>query len=173
MIDKTLAQNRVFTLFVAIILVIVVMVLVSIKKYFDAKTAHEISESALEIKKYEWVVGPSNPANIRMDPMHIRMEGTTRLFELIDVMIANEVASILFSYTMVNKDYPLQKLDVDIKEGATNVMNGLSKENLLDKNLFVTHSYISQYIMRVMTQELIEKAREFNGARRQQTMNEE
>ena len=105
--------------------------------------------------------------------MHIRMEGTTRLFELIDVMIANEVASILFSYTMVNKDYPLQKLDIDIKEGATNIMNGLSKENLLDKNLFVTHGYISQYIMRVMTQELIEKAREFNGARRQQSMNEE
>ena len=52
-------------------------------------------------------------------------------------------------------------------------MNGLSKENVLDKNLFVTHGYISQYIMRVMTQELIEKAREFNGTRRQQTMNEE
>ena len=144
MIDKTLAQNRVFTLFVAIVLVIIVMVLVSIKKYFDAKTAHELSESAIEIKKYEWVIGTSNPANIRMDPMHIRMEGTTRLFELIDVMIANEVASILFSYTMVNKEYPLQKLDVDIKDGATSVMNGLSKENLLDKNLFVTYSNISQ-----------------------------
>lgn len=173
MIDKTLTQNPVLSLFIAIMLVIVVMVLVSIKKYFDAKTAHEISESALEIKKYEWVVGPTNPANIRMDPMHIRMEGTTRLFELIDAMIANEIAAILFTYTMVNKDYPLQKLDVDIKEGATNVMNGLSKENLLDKNLFVTHGYISQYIMRVTTQELIEKAREYNGTRRQQTMNEE
>ena len=49
----------------------------------------------------------------------------------------------------------------------------ISRIYLLDKNLFVTHGYISQYIMRVMTQELIEKAREFNGTRRQQTMNEE
>ena len=101
------------------------------------------------------------------------MEGTTRLFELIDAMIANEVAAILFSYTTISKEYPLQKLDVDIKEGATNVMNGLSKENLLDSNLFVTHVYISQYIMRVMTQELIDKAREYNGSRRQKAMTDE
>ena len=52
-------------------------------------------------------------------------------------------------------------------------MNGLSKENLLDSNLFVTHVYISQYIMRVMTQELIDKAREYNGSRRQKAMNDE
>lgn len=173
MVDKFLLQNRLFAIITAIVILAVLMTLFSIKKYFDAKTTHEISESALDIKKYEWVVGPENPSNKRVDPVHIRMEGTTRLFELIDAMIANEVAAILFSYTTISKEYPLQKLDVDIKEGATNVMNGLSKENLLDSNLFVTHVYISQYIMRVMTQELIDKAREYNGSRRQKAMTDE
>lgn len=173
MVDKFLVQNKLFAIITAIVVLAVIMTLLSIKKYFDAKAAHEISESALDIKKYEWVVGPENPANKRVDPVHIRMEGTTRLFELIDAMIANEVAAILFSYTMIDKEYPIQKLDVDIKEGATNVMNGLSKENLLDSNLFVSHAYISQYIMRVMTQELIDKAREYNGGRRQKSMTDE
>lgn len=173
MVDKFLLQNQLFAIITAIVILAVIMTLLSIKKYFDAKAAHEISESALDIKKYEWVVGAENPSNKRVDPVHIRMEGTTRLFELIDAMIANEVAAILFSYTTINKDYPLQKLDVDIQEGATNVMNGLSKENLLDSNLFVTHVYISQYIMRVMTQELIDKAREYNGSRRQKAMTDE
>lgn len=173
MVDKFLLQNQLFAIITAIVILAVIMTLLSIKKYFDAKAAHEISESALDIKKYEWVVGSENPSNKRVDPVHIRMEGTTRLFELIDAMIANEVAAILFSYTTINKDYPLQKLDVDIQEGATNVMNGLSKENLLDSNLFVTHVYISQYIMRVMTQELIDKAREYNGSRRQKAMTDE
>ena len=56
MVDKFLLQNRLFAIITAIVILAVLMTLLSIRKYFDAKTTHEISESALEIKKYECVV---------------------------------------------------------------------------------------------------------------------
>lgn len=167
MIDKAFQHNPVSTIILAIIIVALLMTIFSIRNYFNMKAAKVELEATLDVKKYEWVVGETNPANSKLDPSHIRMEATTRLFELIDAMVANEVASILFTYSLTNKEYAIQKLDIDIREGAKNILDGLDKETLLERNLIVTSDYIATYTMRVMTQELIVRSKEYNSQLRQ------
>lgn len=173
MVDKFMQKNPVTTIIIAIIIITVMMVLFAVKRYYDTKAAKLEADNLLGIKKYEWEVGINNPANQHLDPVYLRIEATTRLMDFIDAMVANEVANIIFSYRMLNKEYPLQQIDTDIKTATNNILQGLSKENLIDKNFILTPEYIASSTTRVMTQELILKVNEYNASRRQSQMTEE
>lgn len=173
MVDKFMQKNPVTTIVIAIVIIAILMILFAVKRYYDTKAAKLEADNLLGIKNYEWTVGIDNPANKRLDPVYLRVEATNRFLDLIDAMVINEVADIIFTFQMLNKEYPLQQLDSDIERGTLNVLNGISKENLLDRNLVITPEYITQSTTRTMRQELILKVQEYNAKRRLTQMTQE
>ena len=138
------------------VIIAILQLLAAIKVYINAKTV-------AKQKELEWMMSPENPANQRIEPLYLRMEGTKRLLDLANDMIAEEVASTLFSYQAINKEYPVQRMDDDIKNVTETVLNGLKTKNLLDSGIVITAQFLAASITKISTQVLIDQVRAYNS----------
>lgn len=146
------------------------IVIISILQLLDAIKVHINVKTVAKQKELEWMMSPENPANQRIEPLYLRMEGTKRLLDLANDMIAEEVAATLFSYQTINKEYPVQRIDDDIKHVSETVLNGLKTKNLLDAGIIITSEFLAASVTKISTQVLIDQVKAYNSNIRMSTM---
>lgn len=150
-------------LFIIGITLIGFAVIISILQLLAAIRVHINAKTVAKQKELEWMMSPENPANQRIEPLYLRIEGTKRLLDLANDMIAEEIAATIFSYQAINKEYPVQRIDDDIKKVTETVLNGLKTTNLLDSGIVITAEFLAASITKISTQVLIDQVRAYNS----------
>lgn len=150
-------------LFITGIILIGFAIIISILQLLTAIRVHINAKTVAKQKELEWMLSPENPANQRIEPLYLRIEGTKRLLDLANDMIAEEIAATVFSYQAINKEYPVQRIDDDIKKVTETVLNGLKTTNLLDSGIVITAEFLAASITKISTQVLIDQVRSYNS----------
>ena len=150
-------------LFITGITLIGFAVIISILQLLAAIKVHINAKTVAKQKELEWMMSPENPANQRIEPLYLRIEGTKRLLDLANDMIAEEIAATVLSYQAINKEYPVQRIDDDIKKVTETVLNGLKTTNLLDSGIVITAEFLAASITKISTQVLIDQVRAYNS----------
>ena len=96
-------------------------------------------------KKEENVIFDS--ALTRANTLKVESETLSILLLAIDNLISVEIANIIKTYLSLGEQYPLIKMDDDIKVVAQQVFDGLRKEYLFSNDhTIITDDYIMRYI---------------------------
>lgn len=171
MLNKLFEDHPHITLaLIFIFLFIGIILLIDIIQLLEAKKLQINATTLAKQKELEWMMSEHNPHNQRIEPLYARLEGTKRLLDLANDMISEEVAGILFSYKAINKEYPVQKMDNDIKQASDSVLKGIKTANLLDDGIMITSEYLAASITKITTQVLIEEVKKYNSTIRLSTM---
>ena len=108
----------------------IITLLTSIKRYFDAK----MIETSVGVKHTE------------KSHIAFQLDNTRLLLDMIDDMIMTEIGSVLHRLLVLNQEYPILRLDNDVKEMAESVYSAFKKDAFVSEDLCLTDEYVLKYI---------------------------
>lgn len=148
--------NTIAAVLVLIILFYTILLLRSIRKYFNNKVSE--SEAQIKLKALE----EQRLSEERLDPYYYRLDGAKKLMGMIETMISDEIGQLLFSYETIGQKYQLTKLNTDAEAITKSVFEGISPALLDSKNSCYTKEYLMKVISRLAVSSLIENVRIYN-----------
>lgn len=121
----------------------------SISTYFDNKSAliklRTMKESQLDLSK--------------------SAKDSKKILSLLDYMILNEIKSLLKTYVALGENYPITKLEEDIKTISTNIFESIKKDTFSHLNL-IDNEYLMRYISETTSFNLINSVISLNASTR-------
>lgn len=122
---------------VLILFTYICSLIISVNKYFDARTKKE--ELLTEREKVKPILQPINYLD--------KIDSTVSLLNLINILIDNEITKMLDSLSRIKVKYDSKSLDRDAKNIAENVYTSLKKDSTFsNENIILTDEYIMKHI---------------------------
>ena len=122
---------------VLILFTYICSLIISVNKYFDARTKNE--ELLTEREKVKPILQPINYLD--------KIDSTVSLLNLINILIDNEITKMLDSLSRLKVKYDSKSLDRDAKNIAENVYTSLKKDSTFsNENIILTDEYIMKHI---------------------------
>lgn len=122
---------------VLILFTYICSLIISVNKYFDARTKKE--ELLTEREKVKPILQPINYLD--------KIDSTVSLLNLINILIDNEITKMLDSLSRLKVKYDSKSLDRDAKNIAENVYTSLKKDSTFsNENIILTDEYIMKHI---------------------------
>lgn len=75
-----------------------------------------------------------------------RVELTNSVLDLITYMINQEITSTMQPYIQLSQPFPINNIDVAIKNISNNVFNAIDRDMFLDTDLLLTSEYLQKFI---------------------------
>ena len=122
---------------VLILFTYICSLIISVNRYFDARTKKE--ELLTEREKVKPILQPINYLD--------KIDSTVSLLNLINILIDNEITKMLDSLSRLKVKYDSKSLDRDAKNIAENVYTSLKKDSTFsNENIILTDEYIMKHI---------------------------
>lgn len=155
MITEPVATNKVLPVVLFVIMCLVALCLWNLNGLIRAKKKRE----RVELEKASIVKAPNSES---LESYESRLECSKKLVSAIDFMVTEEIASVLFTYNTLGQEYPIIKMDEDIKMMSESVYKGLESNCVSNVNNIFTSEYIIKIINRSVANTFIEVVRTYN-----------
>lgn len=130
-----------------------VRMILNISKYYKQKKLIET--------KYSNLYHTGKPAEA-YDTMIGRIESSNKLMDLIANMVENEVNITLFSYRFIGQQFPVARVDAEIKRISEKIYKGIKSEILVSINISLEPEYVMSLITDATTVSLMTNVRKYN-----------
>lgn len=90
--------------------------------------------------------------------------------DMIQHVASEEIAGMLFTFSALQQEYPIARMDEDIKAMSETVYKGLDPSCISNPNNIFTPQYILTYINRYVANTFIDVVRQFNAGIRNAAM---
>lgn len=155
MIMQPIDQNVVLPVLLFIIVLLCILCLWNTNSWIRAKKKRETAE----IQK---IVNAPDASAESLESYETRLECSRKLVEAIQYVASEEIASILFTYSALGTEYPLVKLDDDIRVISESVYKGFEPSCLANVNNIFTTEYVLKIINRFVANTFIDVVRTYN-----------
>ena len=122
----------IFLFFIFHILFDVMMIIGNIKIY-----------THLMCKERKLIIDKDSDSTISMPD---RVELTNSVLDLITYTINQEITSTMQPYIQLSQQFPINNIDVAIKNISNNVFNAIDRDMFLDSDLLLTSEYLQKFI---------------------------
>lgn len=163
MVTEPVKTNQILPVMELLIFAGIILCLWNLNGWLRAKK----KKAKLEYKKLkEQIEHPQVP----VEPYSVRMDSSKKLMDMIQHVASEEIAGMLFTFSALQQEYPIARMDEDIKAMSETVYKGLDPSCISNPNNIFTPQYILTYINRYVANTFIDVVRQFNAGIRNAAM---